>query len=183
MYPNITLHIDPDKTADIRLYKDEGDFRTLARTTSSLDQIITDVAKEIGLEKGIGELWQLAGEGDEMMVSFPAPDWEEGDLDHSYVANVAQKMNSEREEYADVTADVSEQLLLNWQSDILASAVASIYNLLIGRTVVFAEDMAIERVVLDDLSGDPRLAERMASVMDDLQRELYMPQTDEVIID
>lgn len=180
MYPNITLHIDPDKKADIRLYKDEGDFRSLATTEVSLDDIINNVAEKIELDSQIEDLWQLANEGDELLMPFPAPNWEEGDLNHDFIVDRAQAMNSEREEYSDMTSEVSDQLLLNWQSDVLASAVASIYNLLIGRTLIFAEDMAIDRIVLDDLSGDPRLAERMASVMDDLQRELYLPQTDEI---
>lgn len=180
MYPNITLHIDPDKAAEIRLYKDEGDFRILAKTATNLDEIMNEVAEQIGFDKQDQDLWQLANEGDEMVMPFPAPDWEEGDLSHSFITAEAKQLNSDREEYADASTEVNDQLLLNWQSDVLAAAVASIYNLLIGRTLIFAEDMAIERIMLDDLTGDPRLAERMASVLEDLQRELYLPETEEV---
>jgi hypothetical protein len=183
MYPNITLHIESDRNADIRLYKGEGDFRVLSQTTAGLDDILKEVATEIGLDLPVAQLFPLANEGDELVMPFPSPDWEDGDLNHVFITRYAKKVNNDRETYTDVPAEINKQLELNWQSDVLASALASIYNLLIGRTVIFAEDMAIDRVVLDDLSGDPRLAERMASVMQDLERELYLPETDIVEIE
>lgn len=179
MYPNITLYISPEKRVELRLHSDKDNFKSLGDLVSDLDQVVVEFGQAIGLDEQADALWELASVGDEMGFDFPGADSEAEDFTYRDLIEKLQELHEEREDFGDYEIELRDELVANWCSDALAAAVSSLYDMLITRTVVFADDVAAERIVLDDKSNNARFAERMGAVLNDMELELFMPEANE----
>lgn len=176
-FPNITLSVGDDGLVSIDWHPQEGSSKRLITSSQSLDAMIGEMAEKIGIkETGIGRLWEMASEGDSLSVDFSVDTSEPDGLDYSLITKALVNYKQKYQNQNTGNGAVDDQLLRDWQCDILCAAVERLYDLFITQTLIYADDLAVETITLDDKSRNPRLAERMAMAMEDLGLNLYLPE-------
>ncbi len=172
-YPNITLVIK-DSMPSLELENKEGEKKTIAISTLSIDDVLEKVAKALKLDESIDDIWEILREGDETYIEFPEIEGlEEGSIDLQSTLDEALK-HLELDIQAEVTKDVSEALTHYHQADVLASTLEEVYNLLIARTVFTASEMGIGNIILKDERKEPRLREKMSKELAAVEIELIV---------
>lgn len=174
-FPNITLHISPEGKSEVRYYTAENEYKILAEGTESLESVLAKLSDKFNFpETTSQELWRRAHEGNDLEYDFSPNDFTGEDMDFGFVYDAVSELHDGG--YSDLELDdaVASQLESDAQSDLLASALDGLYRFLIGKTVIFADDMGIQDIVLNDASANPRLRERMSREIADIGGDLIV---------
>ncbi len=176
MYPNITLQIKNHKPL-IVFKPNESESKVITEKIEDIADIMINLAKKLDLENEIASqindreiiienLLQLARESDETKVSAYT------DLDATStefelkkaVDSFFKNAENEKEDFdaiVEASVQVKKELQRNQNSDIFAAGLDAIYNILIAKTLIAAEQLGIGTIKLDDEHENIRLYEKM----------------------
>lgn len=177
VYPNITLRIKDDIPV-ILLNKSEDESYPTITSPYKLDDLIKNVATIISLEKSPEQLWKLAYEADPDFFEFPLPNGEMEDL--SELTQLIKFIEDNAGKYVlpegaeNIDPQITAQLVENWQSDVIASFVEAVYNSVIMKTLLVANETGISDIILDDERGETRLREKMSKELNLAKLELIV---------
>lgn len=172
-YPNVTLWISKHEPIQLRLYSDADNHKLLAQADNSLEQIVAKWAGIIGLDPK--NAWEMVSTAEATELDFPEPDWHADKLGYDHITQVIRANLPARDEtsLSGVTL-VDDELEKFAQADLLQAGVSSLFDMLIGKTIIFADNMALRSLCLADSTCNARLAERLALVAEDLEMEFYI---------
>lgn len=177
-YPNITLQIKSNKPVII-YYSSEDSAKNLTDESENLEEIILALAKRLNLpEDNIQDLLQLCEYGVERLIedlpkraSRASQSFEIEKL----IENKVKKLIEGKEDYSsyeDVNKEVLAELNRNQNTDIFASAVELIYNILIAKTLYHAQELGIGTIYYEDENDYVRLKSKMAGELGKMDIEL-----------
>ncbi len=186
MYPNITLQIK-NSVPKVIYFPEEGMSRVLTLKDESMEEVLTNIVKELGLyeeveksdQNNLEYIYALTFEGDNRLIEVvPGMDAYKNEFGFTnFVNEHLEKALSEKNdfsEYKDVTDEVVAELERNQSIDILASMFDILINVIIAKTLLFSSDLGIGRIHLEDLDGIVRLREKMASELSKMDIELHI---------
>lgn len=171
-YPNITLHISASSVPQIRLYSAADDFKVLQDFPTGLTALLQNVANVFELDMDDEELWERADFGDELALTAPEIDFDEEAMDWNYLLEYVKQLSESKEEFPEMAAEVLEEVESNWLADVLASVLDSAQDFLIGKTLLFGDELGIEQVRLIDESTTGRMPEKMSQDLAEMGRRL-----------
>lgn len=175
-YPNITLKIEPTNVS-VELHGEDHQVRTMYVADMSISQFLAELRKILEIESEAEQ--ELLASGDEYFLDFSNLDLGDESLN---VNDIVQLVNQQAEAYeqeAEMADHVAAEVKRNWQSDMLASGLEGLYNLLISKVVLMADDLGVEHIVLDDASANGRLREKMSNELAKFNIPLIVNLTDD----
>jgi hypothetical protein len=171
VYPNITLKIT-EGLPSIELHNENQPVRPMFISDMDLQTYMASVADAINWTAG-NEV-ATASNGDQYMIDFENVDLADESTSLSDILQVVRRSASEYEQMAGLNQEVADELMQNWQTDMLASALEGAYNLLIAKVILMADTLGIEDIRLDDDRLDPRLREKMSSELAKFNTQLLI---------
>jgi hypothetical protein len=188
MCPNITLKIN-NFTPKIIYNPDEKTSREIINKDENLALLINPLAKELNLlndlnadnhEELFAEILKLSAEA----TQYPLDDLPKGIEDsngsfelENLTTKQFKKLFENRETFdhlQDIDKAILNELERNQNIDILATLLDYIYFILISKTLFYATDLGIGKILLNDKSGMFRLQEIMADELNKLDITLEL---------
>lgn len=182
MYPNLTLLIQNNKPI-IQFNQEKDISRNLHDLDEDLVKIIQSLGAKLNLVKSnenLQTILEICNEGNERFIE-KIPNISKDKLSLAkFLHTELEKIENTRNRYTefakrkDVSQAVIDELIRNDSIDIYASLLEMIYNILIGRVVLHAQELGIGIIKLQDEIGFGRLREKMASELSKLDIELVV---------
>ncbi|GAB4283576.1 MAG: hypothetical protein Kow0081_0210 [Candidatus Dojkabacteria bacterium] len=174
MYPNLTLNISDHKPT--LFLKPEAEIsRAIVSSEDSIKDLIFSIVEQLNLKTELKQdfkledILALASEGDERMIEV-IPENDTYGKSFGFVDFVNRQLQEAKKSKDDfsrfgsnIEKDVLNALHVFQNIDILASMIEMIYNILIARVILAANDLSIKNIILEDECGYPRLAGKMSS--------------------
>lgn len=182
MQPYLTLRIK-NHIPHIFFHSDEVTNKQLTHKDENILQEIKSIGQKLGLnnvnltdEDQLNDLFTLASEADNGMIeSLPEIDIESLEFDiHNTIAGVLEKAMDADDEYKDLelSEEIRNELNRNRNSDILASVIDQIYDIIIAKTLLAAYELELAEIHFDSDYNYSRFIEKLGNELQKLGLEL-----------
>lgn len=169
----------------VYIYKPEKEMsRTLKTPEIDISLLANKIREALDLEnlaevdEDIFSIFEQSSLGDERLVEeIPNDRINDPDFDiEGYILEKVEELINEDSEYDDIdmTEEVRTEVNKNRNTDILATSLEILINILIASTLKHAGDFGIGHIELQDESGMHRLKEKMASELSKMDIEIIL---------